>query len=241
MVESKNVPNPYRHSARAVSLEKEKDMRQAESEFKLAMQAADALPLKDYRNDFTHALTGGAGEILSDHEVSKLVSAYKELLSLPFLTRVQLAGFYARNGAVPEAKEVLAQALAIGIDPLLDDDAELKAISSRANDFLRDLADIVGPENCEAVFLRHFDKLDMNKDGFVDQDELRRAQLDMNFDQEAQDMIRYLMYHYFDVEVASNDEFGMEISGLTKSDVHNFQKQAKARWKRMRSGKQESR
>ena len=46
-------------------------------------------------------------------------------------------------------------------------------------------------------------------------------------------MIRYLLHNYVEVEKASNDEFGMEISGITKADVHNFERKATAKWKRM--------
>lgn len=237
MAEPIDVPNPYNHASLAKKLEGQNNIRDAETEYRLAMKAADNLPLADYRNDFIEALSGGAGEVFSDEDVKQLVNAYRELLSLPFLTRVQLSGFYARNGAVPEALEILEEALSIGIDPLLDDDGELKSIFRRAREFHRDLSDIVGPDNVESLFLKHFDRLDTNKDGFVDQEELRRAQLDIGLDGQAQEMIRYLMYHYFDVEVASNDEFGMEISGLTKADVRNFQKLARARWKRMKKMK----
>ncbi|HEY9784210.1 MAG TPA: EF-hand domain-containing protein [Candidatus Obscuribacterales bacterium] len=238
-MEQKDVPNPYNHSNAAKKYESKQNFRAAEKEYRRAVETADELPLSEYRRHFEAALSAAAGnedwrKHLEIDDVESLKKAYRELLSLPFLTRIQLAGFYARHGAVPEAREILEEALSIGIDPLLADDVELRAMEKRAKDLHRDVKDILGPENAESLFLKYFDRLDTDKNGFVDREELRRAQMDLALDAEAQEMVRYLLYHYYDVEAASNDEFGMEISGITKADVRNFQKQAKSGWKRMK-------
>ena len=89
-------------------------------------------------------------------------------------------------------------------------------------------------EDVEVIFNATFDRLDINRDGFVDDQELKRAQLDITIGAEAQQVIRYLLHNYHDVEKASNDEFGMEISGITKADVHKYERKSGERWKRMK-------
>lgn len=234
-----DVPNPYIHSNNGKQLELKKNLQEAEEEYRKAVQAADSLPLDEYMRDFNTALDrmrNGVSESnkhLPEEAIPELVAAYRELLSLPFLTRTQLAGFYARHNALPEAKEVIEQALAI--------EAQTKGRAGnnpeaerRAAELLKNIGDILGPANAEELFLAYFDTLDVNKNGFIDEKELKRAQLDISIPPEAQSMIRYLLYHYFAVEKASNDEFGEEISGLSKADVRKFQKNTKANWKRLK-------
>ncbi|MCC6979403.1 MAG: hypothetical protein IT343_13855 [Candidatus Melainabacteria bacterium] len=234
-----DVPNPYTHSNKAKKLELKKNLQEAEEEYRKAVQAADSLPHDEYMRDFNTALdrmrngVSQSNKHLPEEALTELIAAYRELLSLPFLTRTQLAGFYARHNALPEAKEVIEQALAI--------EAQSKGRAGnnpeaerRAAELLKNIGDILGPNNAEELFLAYFDKLDVNKNGFVDEQELKRAQLDISVPPEAQSMIRYLLYHYFAVEKASNDEFGEEISGISKSDVRKFQKSTKANWKRLK-------
>ncbi|HIA51948.1 MAG TPA: hypothetical protein EYN91_07680 [Candidatus Melainabacteria bacterium] len=234
-----DVPNPYIHSNKAKELELKKDLQEAEAEYRRAVQAADSLPHQEYTRDFNTALdrmrngVSQSNKHLPEDALPELISAYRELLALPFLTRTQLAGFYARHNALAEAKEIIEQALAIEADSMGHAGNHPEA-ERRAVELLRNITDILGPSNAEELFLLHFDKLDVNKNGFVDEAELKRAQLDLTVPPEAQSMIRYLLYHYFAVEKASNDEFGEEISGISKSDVRNFQKTAKSNWKRLK-------
>ncbi|HNB23553.1 MAG TPA: hypothetical protein PKZ32_14115 [Candidatus Melainabacteria bacterium] len=234
-----DIPNPYVHSNKAKELELKKDLQSAESEYRRAVQAADSLPHEEYKRDFNTALDrmrngeSPQNKHLPEEAIPELLAAYRELLALPFLTRTQLAGFYARHNALPEAKEIIEQALAIEAESL-GHAGNHPEEERRANELLRTLTDILGPANAEELFLAHFDKLDVNKNGFIDEAELKRAQLDLTVAPEAQSMIRYLLYHYFAIEKASNDEFGEEISGISKADVRNFQKSAKSNWKRLK-------
>lgn len=147
---------------------------------------------------------------------------------------MQLAGFYARHEAIPEAKDACDDAFRAGLDALVQDNPTINSMYRRAEDLQRHLSDILGPDNVERIFNTTFDKLDVNKDGFVDEAELKRAQLDIAIGAEAQQVIRYLLHNYLEVEKASNDEFGLEISGITKADVHNYEGDSAARWKRMK-------
>ncbi len=237
------VDNPYKHSQLAQQHELSADFRKAETEFKAAVRAADSLPLAEYKLHFQsnlaqeHIVRHAAENFESNQNVASLEaieSAYHELIALPFLTRLQLAGFYARHEAIPEAKDACDDAFRVGLDKLVRNNQSISAMYKRAEDLQRHLSDILGPENVEKIFNKSFDKLDVNKDGFVDEAELKRAQLDITIGAEAQQVIRYLLHNYLDVEKASNDEFGLEISGITKADVHNYEGDSAARWKRMK-------
>jgi hypothetical protein len=243
MTDKLDVDNPYKHSELAQKAEIAGDFRKAETEFKLAVNAADALPLAEYKMHFqsnlaqVYAIKHAAENFETDQKVTSLESiehAYHELLALPFLTRIQLSGFYARNEAIPEAKEACDDAFQVGLDSLVDENVAIQAMVKRAEDLQRHLADIVGPEGVEKIFLETFDKLDINKDGFVNEAELKRAQLDITIGVEAQQVIRYLLHNYFAVEKANHDELGMDISGITKADVRKFESKSAARWKRMK-------
>jgi hypothetical protein len=242
MEENRVVDSPYKHSNTAQQLEQAHDVRRAEVEYKAAVKAADKLPLHLYKQHFSsrkaheQATKQSAEDFHEEQMVTsldELERSYQELLALPFLTRVQLAGFYARHNALPEARDVCEEAIKIGLDEISSQNKSLRSMHERASDLLLSLTDIIGPSNVEEVFEKTFDKLDKNKDGFVDEQELKRAQLDLSINEEAQHVIRYLLYHYFDVENASNDEWGMEISGITKRDVKKYQKHTNADWKRM--------
>jgi hypothetical protein len=235
--------NPYTYSQQAKERELAGDFRQAEELYWQSIQAADKLPLDQYREHFVSkqahsAIMHHASEVYDGktplvNNLDQVDRAYQELLALPFLMRVQLAGFYARHEALPEAHRLLQQAFNIEMPDAGPDNPDLHAMQIRARDLMRDIENIIGPADVEPVFLKIFDKLDVDKDGFVNEAELKRAQLDLSIDAHGQQVIRYLLYHYFKVEQASNDEFGMDISGVSKADVHNFQKEANQRWKRM--------
>ncbi len=243
MTDNLDVDNPYKHTQLAQESELAADFRQAESHFKAAVRASDSLPLAEYKVHYLsnvaqeHVVKHAAENFASDQRVTSLAAverAYHELLALPFLTRIQLAGFYARHEAIPEAKDACDDAFRVGLDPIVRDDTTIYAMFQRAGDLQRHLADILGPKNVEKIFNDNFEKLDVNKDGFVDDQELKRAQLDITIGADVQQVIRYLLHNYLEVEKASNDEFGMEISGITKSDVHNHELNQSAHWKRMK-------
>jgi hypothetical protein len=84
-----------------------------------------------------------------------------------------------------------------------------------------------------------FDKLDRNHNGFVNESELRRAQFDISIGTEGQSMIRHLLYYYLDVEASSNDEWGVDINGISKNDVRAFEKKKSADWRRLTSSDNE--
>lgn len=243
MPEDLAVDNPYRHSKEAQELELAGNLRAAERAFIAAVNAADQLPLSEYKQHFESRLAekqiveqacSDFGQNVATPTIEGIEKAYHELLSLPFLTRIQLAGFYARNNAIPEAKEVCDEAFEIGIDPLVSDSLPIKKLISRATDLQNHLADVIGPADAERIFNANFDKLDVDHDGFVHESELRRAQLDISIDEEAQTLIRYLLYHYLDIEKASNDELGIDINGISRKDIQNYQRDANSQWKRIK-------
>jgi len=240
------IDNPYKHTKIAQQFELSGDFRHAEMRYRSAILAADALPLGDYKMHLQtniahdHVVKRAAEHFESTDNVGSLEdveNAYHELIALPFLTRLQLAGFYARHQAIPEAKDACDDALRVGLDPLVKENRSVLEMNDRAVALRQHLADILGPEHVEQLFLKNFDKLDVNRDGFVDEHELKRAQLDLSLDAATQQVIRYLLHNYMEVEKASNDEFGMEISGLTKADVHNYERKTGAKWKRMEEDK----
>lgn len=230
-----SIENPYEFARKARELETAGDIRTAESQYKAVVWAADALPLDEYREHYR--INRASDGLSKDLKVSQdqIDQAYIQLLALPFLSRLQLAGFYARNGAPAEAQDVLKYAFKVGLDPLIKDVAAIKELELRAQHLMRDVGDIVGPSDAEERFRNLFSHLDIDKDGYVSQEELRAAQLDITVDSEGQELIRYLLFHYYDVEQASKDELpiGIDIRGISTNDVRNFQKRSKASWKRM--------
>jgi hypothetical protein len=232
-----DIDSPYTHNKTANELEARQDIRGAESEFKAAVNAADKLPYALYRKDFLSEL--GKYELSGTYEaypgigVSDLRQAYHKLLVLPFATRFQLAAFYARHSAFPEAGEVIEQAFKIGIDDLVIKDDNVIKLLKRAQDFHRIVTDIVGPSRLSKTFEENFERMDLDKNGFIHEDELKKAQLDIGIDSEGQKMIRHLLYHYLEAEASSHDEWVMDISGLSRKDVINFEQKRNKTWKRL--------
>ena len=111
--------------------------------------------------------------------LQQVEDAYHELIALPFLTRLQLAGFYARHKAIPEAKDACDDAFRVGLDPIVSANPAVIEMHERAVALKQHLSGYTRPEHVEKTFLRNFDKLDVNRDGFVDEQELKRAQLDL--------------------------------------------------------------
>lgn len=232
-----DLDNPYTHSKTANELESKQDIRGAENEFKVAVVAADQLPYAIYRKDFLGELKNyersDKYEVYSGIGVAELRDAYRKLLVLPFVTRFQLAAFYARHGAFPEAKEVIDRAFEIGVDELIFRDDEILKVLRRAQEFRDVVADTIGPTKVAQTFEQYFERMDVDENGFVHEDELRKAQLDIGIDSEGQKMIRHLLHHYLEVEASSKDEWGIDISGLSKKDVRSFEQKRNKTWKRL--------
>jgi len=232
-----NVDSPYIHNNTANEFESRQDIRGAEFEFKAAVIAADKLPYVLYRKDFLSEL--GKYELSETYEAypgisaDELRQAYHKLLVLPFVTRFQLAAFYARHSAFPEAVEVIEQAFKIGIDDLVVKDDDIIKLLKRAQDFHRIVTDIIGPKKLSKTFEENFDRMDLDKDGFIHEDELKKAQLDIGIDSEGQKMIRHLLYHYLEAEASSHDEWVMDVSGLSRKDVKKFEERRNKTWKRL--------
>jgi len=234
---SKAKPTPQSLTKLALALEGQKDIRGAEGHFREAVASADGLPIQDYVDDFLeelknyHELPGYS--VSPGVDAQELKSTYHKVLILPFATRFQLAAFYARNGAFPEAKEAIEDALHTGIEPLIRQDPSVNDLIERATEFLRTIDDVIGPENLSKVVATYFKKIDVDKNGFLHEDELRRAQFDLSIDSEGQKMIRHLLYHYLEVEASSHDEWGVDISGISHLDVQTFEQKRKRSWKRL--------
>lgn len=231
-------PHPHTHLSHAFKLEEEGDLRAAETEFKKAVAVADALPLSVYKSDYERELGWYSSDpnyqSLPGVSVEELHRTYQNLLAFPFCMRMQLAGFYARNGALPEAAEVCAQAFQVGLDPAIQNTPRLSDMVKRARELQSTIADILGPENLVAAAARHFEELDVDGDGFLHERELRQALFNLNIDSEGQTLVRHLLYHYFEIEASSNDELGVDINGITRKDLQRFQKQKNSEWRRLK-------
>jgi hypothetical protein len=234
---SQNIDSPYTHNHTANELEAKQDIRGAEFEFKAAIEAADKLPYTVYRQDFQSELKNYARsksyEAYPGISESEFRQAYHKLFVLPFVTRFQLAAFYARHSALPEAAEIIDEALQKGIDALVILDDEILKLIKRAQEFQNVIHDIIGPDKVSRTFEQYFDRMDTDKNGFIREDELKNAQLDIGIDSTGQKMIRHLLYHYLEAEAASHDEWGIDVSGLSKKDVRNFEQNRNKTWKRL--------
>jgi hypothetical protein len=233
------IDSPYVHNKLALEYEGKGRMREAEAELKLAMKAADSLPLPEYLDNFLEELEkyrkSPQYEVSPGVGLDQLKSSYHRLLVLPFVTRFQLASFYARNGGLPEAKEAIDQAYQVGFHELIQHDPEVQKIAAHAEEFRSALHDVIGPEHLPELFENLFDKLDRDHNGFVHESELRRAQFDISIGPEGHSMIRHLLFYYLEAEAASNDEWGVDINGISKSDVRAFDKKKSAAWRRLQN------
>jgi hypothetical protein len=237
------VDSPYEHNKLADESERAGKLRDAERELKLAIKAADALPISEYLGNFVDELNKYRKD--PNYQTSPGVSldqlkqAYRRLILVPFMTRFQLASFYARHGGIPESKEIIEQAFEMPMDDLVRKDPEVSQILERAEEFKKALHDVMGPDHLSELFTNLFDKLDQDKNGFVHESELRRAQFDISIGPEGQNMIRHLLYHYLDVEAASHDEWGVDILGISKKDVAAFEKKTGENWRRLKDSHNE--
>lgn len=238
MQETTDIRNPYSHMKRAKQFEAEDNMRSAESEWKLAVRAADSLPLPEYKKALRKELLSYAADASYEaHPGMKredVMKTFAEVLSLPFLTRIELSGFYARNGALPEAWDACNAAFSMtGKDLMESEDARLQELFQRARILRQNIEDALGPENMEQLFERNLEALDHDGNGFVHQSELRGAQFDLSLSPECQLLIRHLLSHYFEIEAAHHDEWGIDINGITLRDIQCYVRERNANWKRM--------
>ena len=235
--EDQERDSPYLHNKFALEFERKGKMREAEKELKLAVQAADGLPMSEYLENFLEELEkyrkSPQYEVSPGIGLQQLKDSYHRLMVLPFMTRFQLASFYARNGGLPEAKDTIEQAYTIGFNEFIRNDPEVQKIASHADEFRSALHDVIGPENLPELFENLFDKLDRDHNGFVHESELRRAEFDISIGPEGHSMIRHLLYYYLEAEASSNDEWGVDINGISINDVRAFDKKKSASWRRL--------
>jgi len=237
------VDSPYEHNKLAEEYEHAGKLRDSERELKQAIKAADALPISEYLGNFVDELhkyqKDPNYQTSPGVSLDQLKQAYRRLILVPFMTRFQLASFYARHGGLPEAKEIIEQALEMPMDDLVRKDPEVSKILERAEEFKKAVSDVMGPDHLSELFENLFDKLDQDKNGFVHESELRRAQFDITIGPEGQKLIRHLLYHYLDVEKASHDEWGIDILGISKKDVANFERSTGEHWRRLKDSHHE--
>lgn len=241
MVKGKTLKDPYDYSKAAQKCETSGDKDGAERAFKKAIKAADALPMDEYREHLrivTREIKKDSPSGLTDEgdaalDLEAVTNAYHELLSMPFLTRIQLAGFYARYGQYMQAREVCNEAFELGVEAETLRSPSVAVMEQRACQLYNALNDIMGPQDAERIFNDLFEKLDANRDNFVDQDELRRGLLDIDIDEEGHGLVRFLLHNYESVMQASRDQLWFaDYLGISKADLKNYQKKQKARWQR---------
>lgn len=235
------MDDPYVFLKKAHKMEEVGDLRAAESAYRGAIATADRLPLDQYKRDYETELAKYAASPTYESQpgvsVEDVKQAYDHLLALPFCMRLQLAGFFARHEAFPEANDVVQQAFEVGVDLLVKNDDKCHEILKRGVELRDAIRDVIGPENLIGVTEKHFKKLDLDGDGFLHEMELRSALFDLSVDSEAQELVRHLLYHYFEAEAASNDEFGIDINGISKSDIQKFQKKRNSEWRGLKPKK----
>jgi hypothetical protein len=241
MEDASKLSNPYAHMKRAKALEDEQNLRAAESQWRAAVRAADSLPLEEYRSGLNLELVRYAADpsYQSSPGVSRedLTRAYSEVLALPFLTRIELAGFYGRNAAYPEALDVCLQAFVPGPDAECLKDPRIHEMYQRAKILRMSIEEMIGPEDLEKTFRENMGTLDRDGDGFVDHEELSAARFDLRLSPECQLLIRHLLCHYFEIEAAHHDEWGIDISGISLKDVQEYGRSSASNWRRMGKNK----
>ncbi len=234
---SSDIDDPYAHMKVSREMKKVGNLRAAESALRSAVVAADQLPHAEYKRD----LLLECKKYLADSEYQSrpgvtlpdLKTAYHSVLSLPVSARLELASFYAQHGAMPEARDLCNEALTIGVDDLISDDIKINDMLNRGRELQARLNDVLGPDELQNLVSENFDKIDTDKDGFLHESELRRAQFDLTITPAGQEMIRHLLYHYLEIERSSSDEWGLDINGISTRDVDAFEKKQRSSWKRM--------
>ena len=227
---SGTLDDPFEHSRQAQKHEIAGDKTAAEIAFKKAIKASDALPIDEYRDNLkvvtSELRKNGTSEILEEAlDLEAVTNAYHELISMPFLTRIQLAGFYARNGNCADARTYCHAAFDIGLDAEALRCPTVAITEQRACQLNNALSDILGPEDAERIFNELFAKLDTNHDDYVDEAELRRALLDIEIDEEGHALVRFLLHNYEQVMQSARDQIWFaDYLGISKADLQNYQK-----------------
>jgi len=238
MVKSKALEDPFEHSRAAQKFEAKGDHEAAESAFRKAIQAADRLPMDEYRENLrvvTRELTKdrSSGIVAEALDIEAVTNAYHELIAMPFLTRVQLAGFYARRGDCNKARKHCNEAFDVGLEAETLRAPAVAVAEQRAVQLNNALNDIMGPADAERVFAELFARLDTNHDDYVDEEELRRALLDIEIDEEGHALVRFLLHNYEKVMQSAKDQLWFaDYLGISKADLKNYQKKQKARFGR---------
>ena len=230
------LEDPYELIRKARTLEARKQFDEAEQCLRKAVTQADQLPLSDYKSNMKTILAAAKADIDGrnqnktasmelDLELETVVSAYHDLLTIPFRTRLELTSFYIRREDFGQAQQAIEDACNTGIDPECLVAEPIKELDQRARDLRRDLQTLSGPEDAAELFNELFERLDTNNDGFVDEQELQRAKLDLSIDNRGQCLIRYLLLNYESVMKASPDEFLWDWKGISRLDVELFEKE----------------
>ncbi len=229
MPKQRRLEDPFELIRTAREQESTGQFSLAQRSLKLAIGAADKLPLDDYRANLVQIesqLQGNAKKTKSmceGLEFETVRKAYHELLSIRFLTRVELAKLFVRQQKLKDALKALEDAFTCPVERDCLATGSVLELEERARELRRDLETICGPRQADEIFDDLFHKLDKNNDGFIDKTELRAAKLDLSIDSKGQALIRYLLHHYDEVMKSSIDEFLGEWSGITKEDVKQFQ------------------
>lgn len=240
MVKGKALEDPFEHCKAAQKHEQSGNREAAETAFKKAIKAADALPMDEYKEHLrvvTRELRGESGNDSGSTEqaldLEAVTGAYHELLAMPFLTRIQLAGYYARHNMLKEAKKVCNDAFERGLDAETLRTPAVAIMDQRAAQLHHALNDVIGPEDAERVFAELFARLDTNHDNYVDEAELRRALLDIEIDEEGHALVRFLLHNYEDVMQASKDQMWFaDYLGISKADLKSYQKKQQSEIRR---------
>ncbi len=228
--QGKALEDPFEYSREAQKYERSGDSNRAEEFFKKAIKYADALPLDEYRANLATIMKelpkGRPSKILEDAlDVEAVTNAYHELIAMPFLTRIQLAGFYARLGKCAQARSTCQQAFDRGLDADTLRCPTVAIMERRAYQLTAALDDLMGPEDSERIFHDLFDRLDINRDGYIDEDELKKALLDIDIDEEGHSLIRFLLHNYESVMQSAKDQLWFaDYLGISKADVTSYQR-----------------
>ncbi|MBX9666461.1 MAG: hypothetical protein K2X93_02535 [Candidatus Obscuribacterales bacterium] len=228
--QGKALEDPFEHSRAAQKYESAGDQYRAEESFQKAIKHADALPLDEYRENLATVMKelskGRSSKLLEDAlDVEVVTNAYHELIAMPFLTRVQLAGFYARVGKCDLARATCRQAFERGLEAETLRCPTVAIMERRAHQLAAALEDMIGPQESERIFHELFHRLDINRDGYVDEDELKKALLDIDIDEEGHSLIRFLLHNYETVMQSSKDQLWFaDYLGISKSDLASYQR-----------------
>lgn len=231
MAKGKTLDDPFEYCKAAQKHENSGNSAEAEIAFKKAIKAADKLPMDEYKEHLrvvTKELRGDSDEEQS-LDLEAVTGAYHELLAMPFLTRIQLAGYYARHNKLNEARQICNEAFERGLDAETLHTPVVAIMDQRAAQLHQVLNDMMGPENAERIFAELFDRLDTNHDNFVDEEELRRALLDIEIDDEGHALVRFLLHNYENVMQSNRDQMWFQdYLGISRADLQSYQKKQRS-------------